>query len=198
MGRPKPRSGQRVLEVKARRWTGADRTPDRQYAAVRAGSGASNSFPIGVSGELYISGLGLAHGYHNRPELTAEKFVANPFERGAPECTRREISSGARRDGTLEFLGRLDNQIKLRGFRIELGEIESVLGIILASPRPLSRSAKMCAGEKRLVGYIVPAKGSVPDRGGTARLYREKIAGLHGAGGLCDPRRVPVDSQWQD
>jgi acyl-coenzyme A synthetase/AMP-(fatty) acid ligase/aryl carrier-like protein len=119
--------------------------------------------PIGVPGELHIAGLGLARGYHNRPELTAEKFISNPFrqEPGAKMYKTGDLVS-RRPDGTLEFLGRLDNQIKLRGFRIELGEIENVLGNHPGVVQGVVSLREDVAGEKRLIGYIVPAKGTAP------------------------------------
>ena len=86
--------------------------------------------PIGVQGELYIGGAGVARGYLHRPELTAEKFLSDPFSN---DSSSRIYRTGdlARYlpDGNIEFLGRIDNQVKIRGFRIELGEIESVLSI---------------------------------------------------------------------
>jgi amino acid adenylation domain-containing protein len=88
-----------------------------------------NPVPIGVAGEIYIGGDGLARGYLNRPELTEEKFIGNPF---SDEATARLYKTGDLAhylpDGNIEFLGRIDNQVKIHGFRIELGEIEVVLG----------------------------------------------------------------------
>ncbi|HBC56901.1 MAG TPA: non-ribosomal peptide synthetase, partial [Gammaproteobacteria bacterium] len=85
-----------------------------------------NPVPIGVSGELHIGGVGLAEGYVNKPELTAEKFIANPFCVGERLYKTGDLAR-FRSDGTLEYLGRIDHQVKVRGFRIELGEIEAVI-----------------------------------------------------------------------
>jgi amino acid adenylation domain-containing protein len=112
--------------------------------------------PIGVPGELYIGGRGVAHGYLNRAELTAERFVPDRFRPAAGGLLYRTGDLvRCRRDGTVEFLGRLDDQVKLRGFRIELGEIESVL---LQHPDVQEATVVVREGpgsDKQLVGYVV-------------------------------------------
>ena len=141
--------------------------------------------PIGVPGELHIGGAGLAKGYLNRPDLTAEKFVPNPFSKKAG-ASLYNTGDMARYlpDGNIEFLGRIDHQVKVRGFRIELGEIETVLGrhaavreaVVVAREDPenaegglpiaegeadntKSKIQNLKSTDKRLVAYIVPHKG---------------------------------------
>ncbi|MGH9905799.1 MAG: non-ribosomal peptide synthetase, partial [Pyrinomonadaceae bacterium] len=115
-----------------------------------------NPVPIGVAGELHIGGAGLARGYLNQPELTAEKFIPNPFSED-PGARLYKTGDLVRYlpDGNIEFLGRFDHQDKVRGFRIELGEIETAL-----SGHPQVRENVVIArelenGDKRLIGYIV-------------------------------------------
>ena len=119
--------------------------------------------PVGIPGELYIGGVGLARGYFNRPDLTAEKFISHIFEDGTSErlyrtgdlCKRHE-------DGTLEFLGRIDHQVKVRGFRIELGEIEAVLDEYPEISQSVVIVHEGKSGDHRLVAYLKPATDTKP------------------------------------
>ena len=114
--------------------------------------------PIGVPGEIHIGGDGVTHGYLNRPELTAEKFIADPFSR-KPNAKMYKTGDLGRflPDGRIEFQGRADNQVKVRGYRIELGEIESALAQHPSVQECVVIAREDVEGDKRLVGYVVPA-----------------------------------------
>jgi amino acid adenylation domain-containing protein len=140
---------------------------------------------IGVPGELYIGGAGLARGYLNRPELTAEKFISNPFKRHNSDSEQLYKTGDLVRylpDGNIEFLGRIDHQVKIRGFRIELGEIEAVL-----AQHPRVREAVVIAredqpGDKRLVAYVVdspfPDDASIQNQALTPNALRDFLLKL--------------------
>ncbi|MDZ7960513.1 MAG: amino acid adenylation domain-containing protein [Aulosira sp. DedQUE10] len=121
------------------------------------------SVPVGVAGELYIGGDGLAREYLNRPELTAEFFITVPETGFIPEARLYKTGDLARYliDGNIEFLGRIDRQVKIRGFRIELGEIETVLSQHPAVQQTVVIAAEDIPGDKELVAYIVPHQGQI-------------------------------------
>jgi hypothetical protein len=132
--------------------------------------------PIGVVGEIYIGGLGLARGYLNQPEFTAEKFIYHSFE-GEPARRLYKTGDLARylADGNIEFLGRIDNQVKLRGYRIELGEVEAVLG-----QNPTVQSSVVMVredepGDKRLIAYVVARPEKTFDASEVRKYLKYKL-----------------------
>ncbi|MFD6922513.1 amino acid adenylation domain-containing protein [Streptomyces sp. NPDC059944] len=131
--------------------------------------------PAGVTGELYVAGYGLARGYHNRPDLTASRFVACPFGTPGERMYRSGDLVRFSRHGQLEYVGRADSQVKIRGFRIELGEIEHALAGHPAVAEAAVLVRENGDGDKRLIGYVVPEPGTAPDTAALAAHLRERL-----------------------
>ena len=133
---------------------------------------------VGEPGEIFIGGEGVARGYLNRPELTAERFVPDPF---SPDATARLYRTGDigrfRTDGAIEFLGRADHQVKLHGHRIELGEIESALRQHTAVRECIVHVWEAGPDDKRLAAYVVPVNGSAPPAAELRRFLEPKLPG---------------------
>ncbi len=132
--------------------------------------------PIRVPGELHIGGIGLARGYHNRAELTAEKFIPDPF-RSEPGAQLYKTGDLARYlpDGAIEYLGRLDHQVKIRGFRVELGEIESALAAHRAVREAVVLACEDVVGERRFAAYLTVKEGEPPKVSELRGLLRAKL-----------------------
>ncbi len=118
--------------------------------------------PIGAVGELHIAGSGVARGYLNRPDLTAEKFIPDPFGEPGSRMYKSGDLARHRSDGMLEYLGRVDNQVKLRGFRIELGDVEAALRQCEGVREAVVLAREDEPGERRLVAYVVGPGGAQP------------------------------------
>ncbi len=132
--------------------------------------------PIGVAGELYISGAGLARGYLKRPALTAERFIADPYaiELGARMYRTGDLARW-REDGMLDFVGRADEQVKIRGFRIELGEIESALRSLPEIADAAVAVKEETSFGKQLVAYLVPSNGALPEPAALRHKLNERL-----------------------
>ncbi len=138
--------------------------------------GQRQPVPCGVPGELYIGGVGVARGYLRRPELTAERFIADPFsETPGARLYRTGDWVRYREDGQLEFLGRIDHQVKLRGFRIDLGEIEGVLGQHPAVAQAVAMVREDTPGHPQLVAYVLAQRGLTLSTSELQRFLRDRV-----------------------
>ncbi len=140
--------------------------------------GASEPVPVGVSGELCVGGEGLARGYLNRPDLTSHRFIPDPFARGDerdPRLYRTGDLVRFRPDGNIEYLGRIDEQVKVRAFRVEPGEVEKVLESHPGVKEALVMHRAVGSSGKALVAYWVANEGSDPSASSFKKFLREKL-----------------------
>jgi acyl-coenzyme A synthetase/AMP-(fatty) acid ligase/acyl carrier protein len=137
--------------------------------------GQMQPVPVGVVGELYIGGAGVARGYLNRPDLTAERFVRDPFS-DDPDARLYKTGDLGRylADGNIDYLGRNDFQVKIRGFRIELGEIEAKLTALPQVKEAVVLAKASAAGDRRLVAYVVMGEGIVDVDDDSAAVFAER------------------------
>jgi amino acid adenylation domain-containing protein len=151
--------------------------------------------PPGIVGELCIGGLGVARDYLNRPQLTAERFVADPFsDRPGARLYRTGDLARLHRDGGIEYLGRSDHQVKLRGYRIELGEIEAALTEIDGIGQAVVLCREDVAGDPRLVAYLVARAGAAADPDALRERLRERLPAYMVPSSFVTLDRMPLTS----
>ena len=131
--------------------------------------------PPGVSGDLYIAGKGLAQGYFNRPDLTADTFIANPYGNPGERMYKTGDIARWHADGKLDYIGRSDHQVKIRGFRIELGEIESVIAKNSEVSQVVVVAREDQPGDNRIIAYLVPEKNAIIDLAKTRKYVEELL-----------------------
>ena len=132
--------------------------------------------PIGMPGQVFVGGVGLARGYQGRAELTAERFIPHPFsERPGARLYKTGDLARYLPDGELDFLGRLDRQVKVRGYRIELGEVENVLVAHRSVSEAVVTTWEDRPGDRRLVAYVVPRDAASYDADAVRRHLHERL-----------------------
>lgn len=133
-----------------------------------------NPVPVGVPGEIYVGGAGVSLGYFKRPDLTAERFIPNPYSlKGGERLYKSGDLARYLRDGDIEYLGRMDQQVKMRGYRVEMGEIEAALSTHPGVQSAVAMLQELAEGERRLAAYIVPDPQSSSAISGILRLQEE-------------------------
>ncbi len=149
--------------------------------------------PLGFPGEVHIGGRGLARGYLNQPDLTAEKFIRHPFN-DDPEARLYKTGDLARYlpDGTLEFLGRADHQVKIRGYRVELGEIEAFLRQVDVVQEAVAIVREDRPGDKRLVAYVIANNGGDIDPAQLRDYLKEKLPDYMIPSAFVDLEKMPM------
>ncbi|MGB8509156.1 MAG: condensation domain-containing protein, partial [Pyrinomonadaceae bacterium] len=151
--------------------------------------------PVGVAGELYIGGVGLARGYAGQPSLTARQFIPNPYARQAGARLYRTGDVGRwNRQGELEYLGRRDTQVKVRGMRIELGEIEAAVSALGGVAEAAAMVREDRAGDRRVVCYVVMEGGEEINVAEMRRQLRERLPEYMVPSAMVEVERMPVSA----
>ena len=151
----------------------------------------SNPVLVGVPGNLYVSGVGLSRGYLNKPELTAKKFVDNPFEEGTKMYDTGDVARWLP-DGNIEYLGRKDFQVKIRGYRIELGEVETNISQFSSSIKQVVAEAKEANGEKVLVVYYTNDSETIIDKSELREYLQSKLPEYMVPGFFVELASIPL------